>query len=321
MHVGIAGEVRCVVTKADGTVRLDTGFQKNLILNQGLDFFGGGKGSNLFARCAIGSGNSAPTSTQTQLDAFIATATGTLYGNKYGYVDDGSGLYKTNVVYKYRFEGLGNINIGEMGLVSNGSTSTNYYLGTRAQAKDGSGLPTTISLNTGETLDIYYKVWQVFSTADTTYTINVLDDIGGSVPYKVICRLAKVGDRDSYIGNTTNAQAIGKPIGRNYTGGADFYYYTGEIQGIAASPLGSYERINSKQLETYVPNSYKAVYGAEASLSEFNANIRSFFLGTTMGIYQIRFGSAVDDSPIVKTAKDTLKIPFEISWGRYEGAL
>lgn len=40
MRVGVAGEFRCVVTKADGTIKTDTGYQRNIILNQGLDFFG-----------------------------------------------------------------------------------------------------------------------------------------------------------------------------------------------------------------------------------------------------------------------------------------
>lgn len=70
-EVGIAGEVRCVITRADGSVKADTGFQKNLILNQGLEFFGGGKGTFINTYCAIGSGNSTPTITQTQLDAYI----------------------------------------------------------------------------------------------------------------------------------------------------------------------------------------------------------------------------------------------------------
>ena len=43
-NMGIAGEFRVVVKRADGSTKIDTGYQKNLILNQGLDFFGGGRG-------------------------------------------------------------------------------------------------------------------------------------------------------------------------------------------------------------------------------------------------------------------------------------
>ena len=76
-EIGVAGEVRCVVTKAEGTVKIDTGYHKNLILNQGLDFFGGGKGSIINQSCAIGAGNSTPLITQTKLDSYISQADGT----------------------------------------------------------------------------------------------------------------------------------------------------------------------------------------------------------------------------------------------------
>ena len=36
-NIGVAGEFRCVVKKADGSIKTDIGYQKNLILNQGLD--------------------------------------------------------------------------------------------------------------------------------------------------------------------------------------------------------------------------------------------------------------------------------------------
>lgn len=38
-NMGMAGEFRVVVKRADGSVKTDTGYQKNLILNQGLGFF------------------------------------------------------------------------------------------------------------------------------------------------------------------------------------------------------------------------------------------------------------------------------------------
>ena len=67
VHTGMAGEFRCVVQKADGSIKLDTGVQKNLILNQGLEFFGGVNGSGM-NYCIIGTGNSTPTIHQTKLD-------------------------------------------------------------------------------------------------------------------------------------------------------------------------------------------------------------------------------------------------------------
>nr|WP_241879648.1 hypothetical protein [Psychrobacter sp. PraFG1]UNK06475.1 hypothetical protein MN210_08250 [Psychrobacter sp. PraFG1] len=38
MKTGFAGELRCIVKKKDGTTVQDTGYQKNMFLNTGLDF-------------------------------------------------------------------------------------------------------------------------------------------------------------------------------------------------------------------------------------------------------------------------------------------
>lgn len=320
MHVGIAGEVRCVVTKANGTVKTDTGFQKNLILNQGLDFFGGGKGTRINAYCAIGSGNSVPTPTQTGLDSFISMVSDTPYLYRSSYTDEGDGLYRIWQERKYRFTNLNGVNISEVALVSTGTTGSNYHATTRALIKDSLGAASSISVKTGETLDIYYRIHQVFSTTDANSTINMLDGDGGSVPYEVTCRLANVGSSE-YAGVGTGRQGIGYVFDTAYTSGADAYAYTGELGEITGKPLGQIDRVTSKMLANYTPSSYKRIYGVEIGLTQLNADIRSFYFQTTMGHYQLRYGSADGDNPIVKTANDTLIIPLEFSWGRFEGEL
>ena len=155
-NMGMAGEFRCVVKRADGSTRIDTGYQKNLILNQGLDFFGGGKGEDMMQYCVIGSGNSTPTVTQTTLDSIIKQATSTAPTYKYDYnqVIDGN-LYKPNKVGKYSFTNIDNVNVSELGLASLYGSNTSYYLCTRALIKDSNGNPTTITVLSGEQLDIY----------------------------------------------------------------------------------------------------------------------------------------------------------------------
>ena len=84
-NMGVAGEFRCVVKRADGSTKIDTGYQKNLILNQGLDFFGGVKGTDMMQYCVIGSGNSQPVYTQNKLDTAIKGVSGTTFSTKYDY--------------------------------------------------------------------------------------------------------------------------------------------------------------------------------------------------------------------------------------------
>lgn len=315
MHTGIAGEVRCVVRKADGTTKADTGYQKNLILNQGLDFFGGNKGSSIFARCVIGSGNSTPAVTQTSLDIFIKSTTSTgASSSQHNY--DGSALYKTSKTHKYSFTGLNNVNITEVGLASKGTTELDTYLCTRALIKDSLGAPTAISVKTGETLDIYYRVWQVFNTADIDGLINMLDGVGGSKPYKTKARLYN-------IGLVAHTQELGTPVDFatpffalvGYPNGQELAPLRGELSGnIGAGG-------NTAANDPYVTGSYRRRGNFYVPLGVFNGDLRIITIGNSLGRWQIRYGSVADDSPIPKTSKDTLTLAYEASWGRYEGVL
>ena len=321
MKTGIAGEIRAVVTGADGAVRIDTGFQRNKILNQGLDQIAvGDVHNNVLSNCLVGAGTSAPTNTQTLLDSFIAKNTTTAsYVSDYSYTDVGDNLYKTNITVAFRFTGLGDVNISEVGLASRFTSGTVYTLCTRALIKDALGAPTTISVNTGETLDIYYRMWQVFSTLDISGVVNMLDGAGGSVPYNTTARLYAVG---SYNGRWD--QVVTKL--RHITGGStaaeeartqerDLVPFTTDM---GTAPKKSLTSVFGE----YVPGTYKQTLTLTASLTQANDTvIRTLSVPTTRGTWQIRYGSVTGDNPIPKTNKDTLSIPLEFSWGRYEGAL
>ncbi len=314
--IGVAGEVRCIITKADGTVKTDTGYQKNLILNQGLDFFGGGKGSYINASCAIGSGNSTPDITQTKLDTFIALADGTSTTSSYSYVDTGDGLYRMWEQNQYRFSGLGDININELGLVSYGNSSANYYLTTRVLPKDSLGAPTSLSLKAGETLDIYYKIHRVVDTRDKAFVINVLNGDGGSVPYNAVVR-------PSYVGSAINTRAghFASPlVNSNAAEFSGTRLSSANIEAITATNTGNLA-ISSSNTSPYQAGSYKIKFIITADLNTANSSKRSIVPQTTMGGWQVRLGRVSDDAPLTKTNKDTLSIPLEFSWGRYEGTL
>lgn len=312
MHLGIAGEVRCVITKTDGTTKIDTGYQKNLILNQGLDFFGGNHGRYINASCAIGSGNSTPAITQTKLDAFLALASGSDTTSDYSYVDEGDGLYKMWEQKKYRFTGLDDVNISELGLVSQGSTSENYFLTTRVLIKDSSGTPTSIGLKLGETLDIYYKIHKVIDTTDKSFVINMLNGNGDTLPYNVTVRPAFVGN------SSWNVSGVFNDPGNQ--GGTEAG--SSRLSPITTTPSnGSYMSSTWYPL-TYQAGSNKRVVELRYGLDNANRNIRTVTANMFYFYrFQVEFGSVADDSPIPKTNKDTLTIPLEFSWGRYEGEL
>lgn len=311
-NMGMAGEFRVVVKRADGSTKIDTGYQKNLILNQGLDFFGGGDGLNMMAYCVIGSGNSQPSYTQNKLDTAITGVTGITVSTKYDYdaAQDGN-LYKTNTVNKYSFTGLNNVNVSELGLASAYSNATTYILCTRALIKDSNGNPTTITVLSGEILQIYYKLWAVFDTTDKTGQINLLDGVGGSVAYNWKLRPARV---------TSDAYRIaGGRLGA--TGDIYPYFHPADVDLVAITSVPAEGTLYGFVLNPYTINSYKLVINFNLTIDQGNGSIRVLTLLTSMGSYQIRFGSVADDSPITKTNTQTLTVPIEFSWGRYDGKL
>ena len=312
-NMGMAGEFRVVVKRADGSTKIDTGYQKNLILNQGLDFFGGNNGSDMMRYCVIGSGNSRPSYTQTKLDTSITGVSGTTYSTKYDYNAETDGnLYKTNRVCKYSFSGLNNVNVSEVGLASTYGNATTYFLCTRALIKDSQGNPTTITVLSGDILEIYYKLWAVYDTTDKTGKINLLDGVGGSVAYNWKLRLAYVTDVIAY---RNVGFALGQPTGRHCT------FNTGDLANITSIPPGSGSNYTLDGLASYVSGSYKRVNSQVLTTDQENKSIRTITIATAMGVYQIRLGAVADDSPITKSSTQTLTVPIEISWGRYEGAL
>ena len=319
-NIGMTGEFRCVVKRADGSTKIDTGYQKNLILNQGLDFFGGDNGSDMMAYCVIGSGNSQPIYTQNKLDTAITGVGGVTFSTKYDYDASRDGnLYKTNKVNKYSFTGLNNVNISELGLASTYIDATTYFLCTRALIKDSQGNPTTITVLSGEILDIYYKLWAVYDTTDKTGTINLLDGVGGRTPYNYVLRMAGVGGAN--IGGSAN---YGSVIGFSLRVGAGNNSpatYMGELGTVKETPKALLKDVNGGYGQEYQPISNKRTAVWDFDINTTNGDIRSFLFLTSMGFYQIRFGSVADDSPITKTDIQTLSIPIEVSWGRYEGAL
>ena len=323
-NIGMTGEFRCVVKKSDGSTKIDTGYQKNLILNQGLDFFGGGNGDNMMAYCVIGSGNSKPSYTQNNLDAFLAAtgiATATeypLYKTDYDKTRDGD-LYKASVTNKYSFTNIVG-NISEVGLASNYTNSSSYNLCTRALIKDSNGNPTTISVLSGEILDIYYKLWRITDLTDKNTTLNVLDGVGGSVAYNVITRPSYVGF-NSGVYDYAN-RSIGIPAAYRMGAAINVRADTGGLTN-ADTEFNAVNAVNVSSIawSPYVNGSYKRQLTADATVNDLNLNIRRFQIQIGFGDFQFRVGKVSDDSPIVKTDTQTLTIPVEVSWGRYEGAL
>ena len=315
IDVGFAGEYRAVVSSSDGEVIYDSGYQRNLILDQGLNFFGGTKGGYFNQGCVIGSGNTTPAITQTLLDSFVAgVGSGTELTQDYSYVDKGDGLYRLWEQKKYRFTGLVDKNISEVGLVSQYSTYNGgtYYLTTRALIKDSAGLPTTITVRAGEVLDIYYKIHKVIDVTDKDFVVNMSDGDGGLVPYNVKVRPSRVG---------TSSWSISNHAAENPGNGRVSTASTGELTSIVSSPSGT-KAYSTYYNTTYVEGSFELTVNKIYGLDHYTSGIRTAFsYYNSFYRYQMRYGKVSDDTMIEKTNRHTLTLPHKIKWGRFEGVL
>ena len=313
MQVGLYGEVKVIVKRADDTVRLDTGFFPNVITNLGLDAIG--NDNDLFNFCAVGGGNSTPLNTNTKLDNPLQVGSPISSESKYDYdpVRD-TEFYKCSRTVGYRFTGLDNKNISEVGLVIDYRPELHSAF-TRALIKNSAGEPTVITVLSGEILELQYRLWQVFDLKDKDQVVTAMID-GVEVPFNVKIRLAGVG------GNLGGSWSYAAVVGAHLTFQGNNYHQfgTGELGEITGQNSGLTHGYGLSW-EAYQPSTYKRKFYANASITEAVHPIRSFLFFTGLGAYQVRFGTVDGDLPIDKTNQDILQLGFEMSWGRYEGVI
>ena len=314
MQVGLYGEVKVIVKRADGTVRLDTGFFPNVITNLGLDAIG--NNNDLFNYCAVGGGNSKPLNTNTKLDNSLQVGSPISSESKYDYdpVRD-TEFYKCSRTVGYRFTGLDNKNISEVGLVSSNNPGQHSAL-TRTLIKNSNGDPTVITVLSGEILELQYRLWQVFDVKDKDQVVTAMID-GVEVPFNVKIRLAGVG------GNLGGSWSYAAVVGAHLTFQGNNYHQfgTGELGEITGQNSGLTNVYPGLSWEAYQPSTYKRKFYVNASITDAVHPIRSFLFFTGLGAYQVRFGTVDGDLPIDKTNQDSLQLGFEMSWGRYEGVI
>ena len=181
-NLGIAGEFQVIVRRADGSVRVDTGMQKNLILDNGLKHYLSQKMINdnaeeethtkdaMFSGLVVGSGNQEPSNTDVKLQRFIAhtsTQRDTEWGKTEPTQDQHPNFVKVWKRTKFIFDNIRNQNVSELGLVTKywdkyytqlSKYEKRYLLTTRALIKGNDGRPLTITVLEGEVLEVIYQI-------------------------------------------------------------------------------------------------------------------------------------------------------------------
>jgi len=306
--VGVQGWFRLRVF--DGITKKltkDSGWCHNLITNQGLDALA--TQSNVMSHFTVGTSSTAPTVTDTWVNAFIATTSDTITDVKGA---QGSAPYygyrrKTN-----RFDvGVATGNLSEVCVGWSATTGTAF---SHELIRDVFGAPISITVLATEYLEFTYELRYIVPTVDITGTCSI-----SGVSYDFVTRAL----------GCTNTFWWADDIGTSFTfktGGTDVNHraYTGALGAITAgTPGGTDGGTNSGTTtittDTYVNGNYYRDFQVVATTVQWNVSggvIRCVVLGCKGNRWQTSFAKVSDGTGIGKTSANALTIFWRISWAR-----
>ena len=308
INFNISGEYNLVVRKNDGT-ETETGWFPNLILNQGLNYLGI-PDTAILVYASVGTGNSTPIVTQTDLDSPIAHSNN---GVNAGTTNVGAPTYAGTHTISYTFnQGAVLGNITEVGV---GSTNTAGSLFSRTLILDANGNPTSITLIAIDQLIVYYRLTITPPMTDTTGSV-VLNGITYNYVSRLInavnwCNVEYVYGYSNYFSTLTTCNAYGpdavlSPI-------AD-YGLTGTLCG----DLPSLTTTSAYTIGNYYRD-WSVVYAPGVGNVDINNNPLGGIKGLVLrggGPYQAMAFQIVFDNTIPKVNTNQLSLTFRFSWSR-----
>lgn len=317
-NIGFQGKIGYEVINKKGDIVSKVEPFKNIILNQGLDAFGGNFGGSLYDGCAVGSGTSEPAVTQTNLDNFVARTGVYSAFQAEKTIDEVNNRLIISRMFIYEFKDIGNHNLTEIGLTFTGTTQSTMRLGTRTLIKDSTGNNTVISLKSDETLRVYYTIYAVYSLLDRTGVLNYIDGNGVSTAYNYIVRPAYVDGADMW--------PEGK-VGEFLTASNSSYYGTfkDSIKDFRGRPtMPSHSVYNGgfvPQFSGYIPNSLSKDYNFAASVGMNPGLVKSAIFSCPLGYWQIEYSKASDGTGFIIGTSEKAETAIKVSWGRYDGVI
>ena len=274
----------------------ETEWFKNIVLDTGLNQMSVGAWID---RVRVGSGNSTPVASQTQLDNTIASTNTILSSSDSVTKQTTTSPYYVAAKRTYRFaEGVAAGNISEVGC----GWGTGLALWNRALVKDLNGNPTTITVLSDEFLDVIIEV-RYYPTQSFSGSFNLLNKTGGIVSNHTFTGLPQFSE--------TNLVSFGVVRG----GVASLY--SGIMNGVNTNPTSSLGGVATTS--TY-PSPTTTTCTSSFPLNTANGSIRTVSqdfntISNSGSTYKFEI-----NPPIVKTNQMVLSFTFSISWNRYEGA-
>ena len=308
IHSELSGRFRFDAVKLDengeeipGTHRVLADWFDNLITNGGLDRLGTAGNGNVWNICRVGSGNTAPAITDTQLAAQVAS-TGTNFATESGLNQADNYIWRRET---YSFaEGVAAGNLAE---VATSWTNSSVGIFSRALIKDTLGNPTTITVLSDETLRVTWEIREYYKTTDDTGTVTLTGNIGGTYDWRSrVCNLTAGG-------NNWNLNSGG---GGLELFGALSIFHGGDLGPITGSPTSTAQSTGpTPAVAAYVNGTYRRDGTYTIGLTQGNntAGIKSIRFGSLRlgNVFQMSFTPAIP-----KTAADILSLTVGISWAR-----
>lgn len=314
-RIGLQGLYRIeIVNMEDGRERWATDWFSNNITDAGLDQCT--TTDNRYNSCHIGTGNTAPSNSDTGLVAYTAGTNARTTIAHTSTVADG---YAEHYM-RYNFATgavVGNMaEVGLAALTTNGST-----LFSRELIRDSGGSPTTITVASSEALRVHHKLRHYWPQDDATGSVG--GTLNGSPATRNYTRRASEVDSTSLWAprSDSSGASSNEPLFGNLPSlfaSAAVVAYTGAIGAIDERPAGTSGDATGGSTESYSPGSHTRIYYAEWNTGAANQANKSFWCGcgggflAPAGFFQVEF-----DTAITKTSSDVMTIGVQVSWGRY----
>lgn len=310
----LKGKYKCQIFHADGSLKQDTGWFDNLVLNQGLDQIGIGAtprnapGPYLNSVCSLGTGTTTPQYTDTQLSAYGCASSppnGGVWGATTAYVAGPPAYW--SCIWQYTFAtGVATGTWSEIGVGNWYSVSDSQpELFSHALITSG-GSPTTITVLSTESLIVTYELDYYINTTTNSYSMTI-----SGITYT-----------GSYLrANITTAPFLysGCILSSGVSTATALTYYNGTIGSVTGAPSGSsgggINNSSTSQPTPYSPGTYFNTFSNNVGIGQANLSggISAIMIThSSQGDWQFSVSPAIP-----KTSSYQLTISYSISWARY----
>lgn len=259
----------------------------------------------LISACVVGTGNTAPSDTDTQLAAWLATKSNGQYDPTISYVPGPPTYWRAVATFQFA-TGVATGNIAEVGIYSYGRDKNALF--SRALILDGSGNPTTITVLADEVLNVTYEYRVYLVTSDTVGTF-----VSDGVTYDTVLRVSDI----------SNPPAVSKSIVNN--NGVVIIAYDGALGTITAQPSGNRVTISSINGGWALSNflmaggqaSVDATVTAGVNAANWANGVRALYFGTNFHKFQMSFNDPLTGKGIPKVSGEQMTIGVRFKWSRY----